>query len=144
MMQVIEHLNRLFSIMLFQPDLTLRQIDILSDTETNQLLVDYNHTVAEYPRNKTIHQLFEEQTERTPDQVAIIYGDKQFTYRQLNERANQLARTLRAKGVRADRLTAIISEHNIELVLGILAVLKAGGAYVPIDPDYPGIAYSIY
>ncbi|WP_307894581.1 non-ribosomal peptide synthetase [Bacillus swezeyi] len=138
MMQVIEHLNRLFSIMLFQPDLTLRQIDILSDTETNQLLVDYNHTVAEYPRNKTIHQLFEEQTERTPDQVAIIYGDKQFTYRQLNERANQLARTLRAKGVRADRLTAIISEHNIELVLGILAVLKAGGAYVPIDPDYPG------
>ncbi|KAA6451959.1 non-ribosomal peptide synthetase [Bacillus swezeyi] len=138
MMQVIEHLNRLFSIMLFQPDLTLRQIDILSDAETNQLLVDYNHTVAEYPRNKTIHQLFEEQTERTPDQVAIIYGDKQFTYRQLNERANQLARTLRAKGVRADRLTAIISEHNIELVLGILAVLKAGGAYVPIDPDYPG------
>ncbi|MEG7378138.1 amino acid adenylation domain-containing protein [Bacillus subtilis] len=138
MMQVIEHLNRLFSIMLFQPDLTLLQIDILSDAETNQLLVDYNHTVAEYPRNKTIHQLFEEQTERTPDQVAIIYRDKQFTYRQLNERANQLARTLRAKGVRADRLTAIISEHNIELVLGILAVLKAGGAYVPIDPDYPG------
>ncbi|OBA07768.1 non-ribosomal peptide synthetase, partial [Bacillus subtilis] len=100
-------------------------------------LVDYHHTKTEYPRDKTIYQLFEEQMKRTPDQAAIICGEKQFTYRQLNERANQLARTLRAKGVRADRLTAIISEHSIELVVGILAVLKAGGAYVPIDPDYP-------
>ncbi|MED4580173.1 amino acid adenylation domain-containing protein, partial [Bacillus atrophaeus] len=84
-----------------------------------------------------IHQLFEEQAERTPEQVAIVFEDEKLTYRQLNERANQLARTLRAKGMRADRLAAIVSKHNIELVVGILAVLKAGGAYVPIDPDYP-------
>ncbi|MDR4435229.1 non-ribosomal peptide synthetase [Bacillus tequilensis] len=137
MIQVIGHLNRLFSIMLFQPDLTLGQVDILSEAETNTFLADYHHTKTEYPRDKTIYQLFEAQVKRTPDQPAIICGEKQFTYRQLNERANQLARTLRAKGVMADRLTAVISEHSIELVVGILAVLKAGGAYVPIDPDYP-------
>ncbi|OLQ57027.1 non-ribosomal peptide synthetase [Bacillus licheniformis] len=137
MLQVIRHLNRLFSIMLFQPDLTLGQVNMLSEKETNTFLVDYHYTKTEYPRDKTIYQLFEEQMKRTPDQAAIICGEKQFTYRQLNERANQLARTLRAKGVRADRLTAVISEHSIELVVGILAVLKAGGAYVPIDPDYP-------
>ncbi|KUP39086.1 non-ribosomal peptide synthetase [Bacillus halotolerans] len=137
MLQVIRHLNRLFSIMLFQTDLTLGQVDILSEAETNTFLADYHHTKTEYPRDKTIYQLFEAQVKRTPDQPAIILGEKQFTYHQLNERANQLARTLRAKGVRADRLTAVISEHSIELVVGILAVLKAGGAYVPIDPDYP-------
>ncbi|AWM17129.1 non-ribosomal peptide synthetase [Bacillus inaquosorum] len=137
MMQVIGHLNRLFSIMLFQPDLTLSEVNILSEAETNTFLVDYHHTKTEYPRDKTIYQLFEEQMKRTPDQAAIICGEKQFTYRQLNERANQLARTLRAKGMRTDRLAAIISDHNIEVVVGILAVLKAGGAYVPIDPDYP-------
>ncbi|MEC3841317.1 non-ribosomal peptide synthetase [Bacillus amyloliquefaciens] len=137
MMQVLGHLNRLFSVILFQPDLTLGEVNILSEAETNTFLVDYHHTKTEYPRDKTIYQLFEEQVKRTPDQAAIICGDRQFTYRQLNERANQLARTLRAKGVMADRLTAIISEHEIELVVGILAVLKAGGAYVPIDPDYP-------
>ncbi|MCC9024179.1 non-ribosomal peptide synthetase [Bacillus nakamurai] len=137
MMQVIEHLNRIFSIMLFQADLAIGHLDILSEAETNKFLVDYNHTAAEYPMEKTIHQLFEEQAERTPDQTAVIYGEKQFTYRQLNERANQLARTLRAHGVQADRLTAIVSEHSIELVVGILAILKAGGAYVPIAPDNP-------
>lgn len=137
MIQVIGHLNGLFSNMLFQPDLTLGQVNMLSEKETNTFLVDYHYTKTEYPRDKTIYQLFEEQMKRTPDQAAIICGEKQFTYRQLNERANQLARTLRAKGVRADRLTAIISEHSIELVVGILAVFKAGGAYVPIDPDYP-------
>ncbi|WP_406620488.1 amino acid adenylation domain-containing protein [Bacillus atrophaeus] len=137
MMQVLEHLNRIFSIILFQPDLAIRQLDILSDAETNKFLVDYNHTAAEYPRDKTMNQLFEEQAERTPEQVAIVFEDEKLTYRQLNERANQLARTLRANGVQADRLTAIVSEHSIELVVGILAVLKAGGAYVPIDPDYP-------
>ncbi|WP_367387461.1 amino acid adenylation domain-containing protein [Bacillus vallismortis] len=137
MIQVIGHLNRLFTNMLFQPDLTLGQVNMLSEKETNTFLVDYHYTKTEYPRDKTIYQLFEEQMKRTPDQAAIICGEKQFTYRQLNERANQLARTLRAKGVRGDRLTAIISEHSIELVVGILAIFKAGGAYVPIDPDYP-------
>ncbi|WP_241779423.1 condensation domain-containing protein, partial [Bacillus atrophaeus] len=85
MMQVLEHLNRIFSIILFQPDLAIRQLDILSDAETNKFLVDYNHTAAEYPRDKTMNQLFEEQAERTPEQVAIVFEDEKLTYRQLNE-----------------------------------------------------------
>ncbi|WP_421726898.1 amino acid adenylation domain-containing protein [Bacillus velezensis] len=137
MMQVLGHLNRLFSVILFQPELPLGQVNILPESETHSLLVDNQTAKTEYPRDKTVYQLFEEQMKRTPDQAAVIYGEKQFTYRQLNERANQLARTLRKKGVKTDRLTAIICEHEIELVVGILAVLKAGGAYVPIDPDYP-------
>ncbi|KAF1677374.1 non-ribosomal peptide synthetase [Bacillus sp. SKDU12] len=137
MMQVIGHLNRLFSIILFQPDLTLGQVNMLSEAETNTFLLDYHYTKTAYPRDKTITQLFEAQVKRTPDQAAVICGEKKFTYRQLNERANQLARTLRAKGIGKDRLAAIINDHSIELVVGILAVLKAGGAYVPIDPGYP-------
>ncbi|NTU26696.1 amino acid adenylation domain-containing protein [Bacillus tequilensis] len=137
MMQVLGHLNRLFSVILFQPDLPLGQVNILPESETHTLLVDNQTAKTEYPRDKTVYQLFEEQMKRTPDQAAVICGEKQFTYRQLNERANQLARTLRKKRVKTDRLTAIICEHEIELVVGILAVLKAGGAYVPIDPDYP-------
>ncbi|AHD05677.1 nonribosomal peptide ligase subunit [Paenibacillus larvae subsp. larvae DSM 25430] len=137
MIQVIEHLNHIFSILLYQPELKISQLDILPDTERNSFLVEFNKTVSEYPADKTVYQLFEAQSERTPDQAAVIHEDGQLTYRQLNERANGLARTLRTKGVQADQLVAIISRHSTELITGILAVLKAGGAYVPIDPEYP-------
>lgn len=73
-------------------------MNILPESETHSLLVDNQTAKTEYPRDKTVYQLFEEQMKRTPDQAAVIYGEKQFTYRQLNERANQLARTLRKKG----------------------------------------------
>lgn len=98
MMQVLGHLNRLFSVILFQPELPLGQVNILPESETHSLLVDNQTAKTEYPRDKTVYQLFEEQMKRTPDQATVIYGEKQFTYRQLNERANQLARTLRKKG----------------------------------------------
>lgn len=115
----------------------VQELDILSEDERSLLIEKFNDTATEYPKEKTIYQLFEEQAARTPEQIAIVFEDQKLTYRQLNEQANQLARTLRAKGVRSDRTAAIISDHSIELVVGILAVLKAGGAYVPIDPDYP-------
>ncbi|WP_036723851.1 AMP-binding protein, partial [Paenibacillus forsythiae] len=89
------------------------------------------------PREKTIHQLFEEQAERTPDQAAVVYEGSQLTYRELNERANRLARTLRGKGVQADERVAILADRSLEMIVGILGILKAGGAYVPIDPEYP-------
>ncbi|WP_033404784.1 non-ribosomal peptide synthetase, partial [Paenibacillus fonticola] len=92
---------------------------------------------AEYPREKTIHQLFEEQVERTPDKAAVIYEGSQLTYRELNERANQLARTLRVRGVQVDDRVAIMAERSLEMIVGIFGILKAGGAYVPIDPEYP-------
>nr|WP_272949966.1 AMP-binding protein [Brevibacillus laterosporus] len=81
--------------------------------------------------------MFESQVERTPDQVAVIYEGSQLTYRELNERANQLARTLRKEGVQADQLVGIMVERSLEMMIGIFAILKAGGAYVPIDPEFP-------
>ncbi|WP_369546632.1 amino acid adenylation domain-containing protein [Bacillus velezensis] len=136
MMQVIEHVNRIFSILLFQPDLMIRQLNILSDSETNQLIA-YNQTAAEYPREKTIHQFLEEQTKRTPDQTAVVYEDSRLTYRELNERANQLARTLQSEGVQPDQPVGIMAERSLDMIVGIFGILKAGGAYVPIDPGYP-------
>ncbi|MCU9591018.1 bacillomycin D non-ribosomal peptide synthetase BamC [Bacillus velezensis] len=136
MMQVIEHVNRIFSILLFQPDLMIRQLNILSDSETNQLIA-YNQTAAEYPREKTIHQFLEEQAGRTPDQTAVVYEDSRLTYRELNERANQLARTLQSEGVQPDQPVGIMAERSLDMIVGIFGILKAGGAYVPIDPGYP-------
>ncbi|PGA49003.1 AMP-binding protein, partial [Bacillus pseudomycoides] len=84
-----------------------------------------------------IHELFEEQVELTPEQIAVVFGKQKLTYKQLNQRSNQLARTLRAKGVTENQLVAIMTERSIEMIVGILGILKSGGVYVPIDPDYP-------
>lgn len=114
----------------------MEELELLTEGEKRQLLQTLNDTAAPYPQT-TVYQQFEAQSQQTPDQAAVIDKDEQLTYRQLNERANQLARTLRAKGVQADQPVAIISRNSVELVVGILAILKAGGAYVPIDPEYP-------
>lgn len=86
---------------------------------------------------KCIHQLFEEQVEKTPKDIALLYDSQQLTYQQLNERSNRLAYYLRKKGVGPDTLVAIAIERSIEMIVGLLAILKAGGAYVPLDPSYP-------
>ncbi|WP_051541402.1 non-ribosomal peptide synthetase [Caldalkalibacillus mannanilyticus] len=135
--QLIQHLNQLFSIVLFQPEIEIHNIDILLPNERNQLLQDFNDTAQDYPTQRTIHQIFEEQAERTPDAVAVIFENRNMTYRELNERANQLARTLRTKGVKADQLVGVMAERSFEMIIGIYAVLKAGGAYIPIDPTHP-------
>ncbi|WP_339373136.1 non-ribosomal peptide synthetase, partial [Paenibacillus elgii] len=90
-----------------------------------------------YPREKTIHGLFEEQAERAPEQVAVVFEDERLTYHELNEKANRLARMLRAEGVQPDQPVAIMAERSLDMIVGILAILKAGGATVPIDPEYP-------
>lgn len=93
--------------------------------------------LADYPREKTIHQLFEEQVERTPDHIAVVFGDKHLTYADLNKQANQLAHVLRAKGLEQDEAVGIMVECSLEMIIGIFGILKAGGAYVPIDPEHP-------
>ena len=87
--------------------------------------------------DKCIHELFEEQVERTPEAVAVICEEQQLTYRQLNARANQLAHYLRKRGVGPEVLVGICVERSLEMVIGLLGILKAGGAYVPLDPSYP-------
>ncbi|GIO01643.1 non-ribosomal peptide synthetase [Brevibacillus halotolerans] len=131
------HLNQALTGVTMNPDCLLEEVEILTEQEKMHLLVECNDTKADYPHEKTIHQIFEEQARSHSDKIAVAIGDSSLTYRELNEKANQLARVLRAKGVEADQLIGILCERSIEMIVGILGVLKAGGAYVPIDPDYP-------
>ncbi|NJO94465.1 MAG: AMP-binding protein [Hydrococcus sp. RM1_1_31] len=102
------------------------------------MLIDSNHTKTEYPQDKCIHVLFEEQVEKTPNAVAVVFEEQQLTYQELNERANQLAHYLQTLGVRPEMLVGICLERSVEMVIGVLGILKAGGAYLPLDPAYPG------
>nr|WP_276562565.1 non-ribosomal peptide synthetase [Bacillus sonorensis] len=110
---------------------------MLTEAEKRQLLVTFNDTTTDDLKTRTIHQLFEEQVKQSPDHVALVFRDRQMTYRELNDRANRLARTLRAEGMKADQLVGLMVDRSLEMVIGMLGILKAGGAYVPIDPEYP-------
>ena len=131
------HLVSLLATLLTRAETPMWQLSLLSETERHQLLVEWNDTAIEYPREKCVHELFEEQVERTPDAVAVIFEEQELTYRELNERANQLAHHLIALGVGPETLVGLCLERSPELVVGILGILKAGGAYVPLDADYP-------
>ncbi|MBN4049409.1 AMP-binding protein, partial [bacterium AH-315-N14] len=135
--RMYRHLENIILTATDNPDMKLGEIEILTEEEKQQILIEFNDTDAEYPREKTIQQLFEEQVERTPDNIAVVYEDKTLTYRELNERANQLARVLRYKGVVQDSIVGIMVERSLEMIVGIMGILKAGGAYLPIDPEYP-------
>ncbi|AOY79166.2 amino acid adenylation domain-containing protein [Moorena producens JHB] len=113
------------------------ELPLLTEKERHQLLVAWNDTATDYPKDKCIHQLFEEQVEKNPDAVAVVFEDQQLTYRELNCRANQLAHYLQSEGVGTEVLVGICVERSIEMVVGWLGIIKAGGAYVPIDPAYP-------
>jgi amino acid adenylation domain-containing protein len=110
----------------------------LNDKDLHQLLYQFNDTKAEYPKDKVLQELFQEQVEKTPNNLAVIFRDKKLTYRELNERSNQLARTLRKRGVRPDQIVGLMVDDNtIEMIIGMISILKAGGAFLPIDPDFP-------
>ncbi|MBP9691731.1 MAG: amino acid adenylation domain-containing protein [Alphaproteobacteria bacterium] len=131
------HFKNLVSLVLKNPNKKINEIEFLRAEEKHQILIDWNNTYIEYPAGRTIHQQFEEQVEKTPDNVAVIFEDEQLTYKELNEKANQLAHYLRERGVKPDTLVAIVCERSFEMIIGILGILKAGGVYVPIDPAYP-------
>lgn len=130
--------------LLINPLAHLVSTSITFSEEKKQILYNFNNTVAFYPHDKTVHQLFEEQVAKAPNAIAIVLEDKQFTYQQLNEKANQVAAYIRAvyhqlfeKALGPDTLIAICVEPGMEMIVGILGILKAGGAYVPIEPTYP-------
>jgi amino acid adenylation domain-containing protein len=135
--RLIGHFQTLIEGITTQPEAHISELPLLTETEHRQLLVDWNDTAMELTGAKFIHHLFEEQVERTPDAVAVVYLNQQLTYRELNARANQLAHYLRHIGVEPERLVAISLERSIDQVIGWLGVLKAGGAYLPLDPYYP-------
>jgi len=131
------HFVTLLEAIVANPQERISQLPLLTTVEQQQLLIDWNDTQADYPQDKCIHQLFEEQVERTPDAVAVVFDNKQLTYHELNCRANQLAHYLRSLGVGADVLVGLCVERSLEMLVALLAILKAGGAYVPLDPEYP-------
>jgi surfactin family lipopeptide synthetase A len=134
--RMVLHFQVLLAGIAINPEQSINQLPLLTDAERQQLLVDWNQTQAEYP-NRSIHHLFEAQVERTPDNIAVVFGQHQLTYRELNNRANQLAHYLRAQGVGKDVLVGLYLERSLAMVVGLWGILKAGGAYVPLDPAYP-------
>ncbi|WP_053817198.1 non-ribosomal peptide synthetase, partial [Pseudomonas aeruginosa] len=132
-----ERLERLLLGMCENPGASLGELDSLAAAERYQLLEGWNATAAEYPLQRGVHQLFEEQVERTPTAPALAFGEDRLDYAELNRRANRLAHALIKRGVGADRLVGVAMERSIEMVVALMAILKAGGAYVPVDPEYP-------
>jgi amino acid adenylation domain-containing protein/non-ribosomal peptide synthase protein (TIGR01720 family) len=137
--QLARHFTYIMKDILKIPGKRLHQIEILSIEEKKRILADFNHIDADYPRDKTIHQLFEEQVEKTPENIAAARErcNATLTYRLLNQKSNQLARMLRENRVGPETIVGLMVEPSIEMICGIMSILKAGGAYLPIDPGYP-------
>ncbi|NER25603.1 MAG: amino acid adenylation domain-containing protein [Symploca sp. SIO1C2] len=131
------HFQNLLQAIVENPSQKVAELNLLSESERHQLLVEWNDTAKVYQSDKCIHQLFEEQVEKTPDSIAVVFEQEQLTYVQLNQRANQLAHHLQTLGVGPEVLVGICVERSLEMVVGLLGILKAGGAYVPLDPNYP-------
>ena len=118
-------------------DTPLAQVPLLTDADRERLLVTWNATHKAYRDDTTVHGLFEEQVRRTPDAIAVVSGDQQRSYDELNRAANQLARHLRRLGAGPEVLVGICLERSVNLLTGVYGILKAGAAYVPLDPTYP-------
>jgi len=128
-----------------QPQRALWQLPMLDEATVQRVLHSWNATATEYPLQRAVHQLIEDQVQCTPDAPALVFADTTLSYAELDARANRLARYLQAQGAGADRLVGISVQRSVEMVVGLLGILKAGAAYVPLDPDYPAerLAYMI-
>lgn len=145
--RMVGHLQTLLEGIVNNPQQRLSELPLLTNAERYQLLEEWNNTQVNYPKDQCIHQLFEAQVEKTPDAVAVVFVDAQnvasgrvnesLTYRELNQRANQLAHYLQKSGVKPEVLVGICVERSLEMVIALLATFKAGGAYVPLDSAYP-------
>ncbi|WP_250944740.1 non-ribosomal peptide synthetase [Clostridium felsineum] len=135
--RILTHYVRILEQITENMERKIREIDAVTEEERTLILKTFNDTKVDYPKDKTVVDLFEEQVEKTPDNTALVFEDKQLTYTELNRKVNQLARKLRELGVKPDDFVAIMAERSIEMIVGIYGIIKAGGAYVPIDPNYP-------
>ncbi|MFN6501577.1 MAG: amino acid adenylation domain-containing protein [Nostoc sp. DedQUE01] len=135
--RMLEHFETLLESIVSDPKQNIADLQLLTPSEIRQLLVEWNNTKTDYPRDKCIHQLFEEQVEKTPNAIAVVFENQQLTYRELNNRANQLAHYLKKLGVKPEVLVGICIERSLLMVVAVLGILKAGGAYLPLDPAHP-------
>jgi non-ribosomal peptide synthetase component F len=137
MTRLLDHFQTLLESISANPDLQISKLNWLPETERREILKKSNVSAADYRRDVCLHQWFETQVERTPEAPAVTYDGATITYKDLNQRANQLAHYLRKLGIGTDSRVAICVERSLELVVGILSILKAGAAYVPLDPALP-------
>ena len=135
--RMLMHYQNLLSNIVADPLRKIEELDMLTKPELQKLRTEWNNNDTDYPRDRCIHALFEEQVERTPDAIAVIFECQRLTYRELNVRANQLAHYLRKLGVGSEVMVGVCVERSLEMVIGFLGILKAGGTYVPMDPAYP-------
>ncbi|MDQ0416436.1 amino acid adenylation domain-containing protein/non-ribosomal peptide synthase protein (TIGR01720 family) [Croceifilum oryzae] len=131
------YFDQLVRSFLDHPDGLISEVCLVPESEQRQLLEDWNRTQTEYPRESTIHELFEKQVKCVPEDIAVVYKEQQLTYRELDEKANQLAHYLQKRGIGPESLVGLYMERSPEMMIGILGILKAGGAYVPLDLSYP-------
>ncbi len=135
--RMLHHYERLLQQMLERPEARLNDLDLLDAAEQHQLVTSWNDTATDYPRGRTLHELFQEQAKRTPEVIALVYEGESLSYAELNQRANRLAHHLHKLGVGARSLVGVFLERSIDMVVAVLGALKAGAAYVPLDPAFP-------
>ncbi|GAA4316739.1 hypothetical protein GCM10023149_13940 [Mucilaginibacter gynuensis] len=143
--RMIGHYEELIGAVITNRAEEIGKLNILTETEKEQQLTQFNNTQTVYPADKSIAELFEQQVQATPSATALVFENAELTYEELNKKANQLAGYLARQGVTAETLVPLCVERGVEMMVAILAILKAGGAYVPIDPEYPQdrIAYML-
>jgi amino acid adenylation domain-containing protein len=137
MRRMLGHLRTLLEAIAANPDQKVGKLPLLTSLERHQLLVEWNQTEADYPRDKCVHQIFEALVENAPDAVAVTFDQSEFTYAELNAQANQLARYLKRNGVRPGSLVASYMEQSSDLIVTLLAILKSGGAYLALETNIP-------
>ena len=135
--RMLGHFHTLCENIIADSDQPLSSLQMLSQKEKGQVITAWNRTKTEYPSDLSIHKVFEDQANRTPDAIAIKAEGKELTYRNLNDKANQLAHYLQRVGIQAETLVGICVNRSLEMIVGMLGILKAGGAYLPLDPGYP-------
>ena len=135
--RMIGHYQRLLEAVASRPAAPVMALPMLSEAEQKQLLVEWNDTAVAYPRHSCLHELFEAQVARSPENIALVCAGEKLSYSELNGRSNQLARALKGLGVGTESRVALLAERSLDAVIGILGILKAGGVYVPLDPQSP-------
>lgn len=135
--RILKHFQTLIEGIVTHSEMPISELSIITEFEKNQLLFELNNTITEYPKDKSIPDLFEVQVEQNPNAIALIFADTKLTYTELNKRSNQLAHYLQQLGITEGSLIGIYVEQSVETIIGLLAILKMGCAYVPLDPSYP-------
>ena len=135
--KLFEHYMNVIECIVNDKNIKIKDIDIISEEEKHKILYEFNNTEFKYPKNKTISQLVEEQAEKIPDKVAIVFENKELTYKELNEKSNQLANYLRNSEIQPNEMVGIMLPRSLELPIAFLGTLKSGACYIPIDPTYP-------